>query len=76
MHHIDDGSHIANVSQQQVAQVAFHGIKEYNEDQPMEPLGNSRVMGSIGITNSWVHHINQLLFQLLCGSNVLNMQRK
>lgn len=51
-HHIDDGSQVANVSQQQVAHVAFLDIKEGNEDQPMEPLGSSRVMDSTGIKYS------------------------
>lgn len=56
-----DGNHVPNPSHQQTAEEKFPWTEEDNEDQHVEPLINSRVMGSTWITFFLDHHMNSTL---------------
>lgn len=59
--HLDDGNHALDPSHHQAAEEGFSRIEKDNEDQFVEPLGSSRVMGSTWNIDSLDHQMKSTL---------------
>jgi hypothetical protein len=58
---LDDGSHVVDPSHQQATKEGSPHIEEDNEDQFVEPLGSSWVMGSTWNNDSLDHQMKSTL---------------